>query len=336
MKTKWLAIIPFVALAVVACSDTQPPVTETVTETAPQPTSETAAQPPQPTTPAETTTQQAEGINLTPRYTRQNVGHFSSGYQPGQVSFSSADGTIKCEFRPMEQDAPINREPSTDWRLSFAQGACQFNDGYVVADTNVENRPGFAEYTTAISHVMPENYTTLPPGTYIDLHTMACFTESADEISCIKYATNETFRISAQGFEMLSNAQRDAELTTQGGLYQAFSSIAELRFSDGNAMSCFFDAPGSQDFWCQTLSTPGWDDGNNLIHLTVTGGKLSLMGTQVGNPGLDYFRGRQLIEAPNSLLDASLSVTLDGDRVRFRTATGEEMWVSSSDYGLGV
>ena len=63
MKTKWLAIIPFVALAVVACSDTQPPVTETVTETAPQPTSETAAQPPQPTTPAETTTQQAEGIN---------------------------------------------------------------------------------------------------------------------------------------------------------------------------------------------------------------------------------------------------------------------------------
>ena len=154
---------------------------------------------------------------------------------------------------------------------------------------------------------MPENYTTLSPGTYIDLHTMACFTESADEISCIKYATNETFRISAQGFEMLSNAQRDAELTTQGGLYQAFSSIAELRFSDGNAMSCFFDAPGSQDFWCQTLSTPGWDDGNNLIHLTVTGGKLSLMGTQVGNPGLDYFRGRQLIEAPNSLLDASLS-----------------------------
>lgn len=100
MKTKWLAIIPFVALAVVACSDTQPPVTETVTETAPQPTSETAAQPPQPTTPAETTTQQAEGINLTPRYTRQNVGHFSSGYQPGQVSFPQLMEPLNVSFAP--------------------------------------------------------------------------------------------------------------------------------------------------------------------------------------------------------------------------------------------
>ncbi|BAU97114.1 hypothetical protein N24_2852 [Corynebacterium suranareeae] len=348
MNIRRLAIIPIVACVLVACADSRPsdadppalpsppaPV-ETITETVAQPTSETDDNPPRPTTPTETTTKQAESLDLSPRYTRQNIDSYASGYQDGQVSFASVDGSIECEFRPIEQDAPINRNPSLDWRVSFAQGACRFGTSYAVADTNEQNRAGFAELTTAISHVMPENYTTLQPGTYLDLHTMACFTDAADEIACTKYATNETFRINGAGFSMLSNAQRDDIVTTESGLHQVFSSIGEFRFADGNSMSCFFDTPSSSDFWCQTLSTPGWDDGNNLIHMSVSGNNITVIGTQVGNPGLDYFRGRQLIDAKNSLFDASLAVINEGDRVRFRTATGKEIWVSSSDYGSGV
>lgn len=335
MKIRRLAIISILAFSLVACAETSPDTplesqpTETVTETVvtPPTTSKTTS------SAAETTTELPLATDLTPRYLRQDLKNYqSANSEEGQVSFASADGAITCEFRPLEQDAPLNREPSLDWRLGFAQGGCAFGANYVAVDSGET----FSDLSATAPHSTPETYTPLEPGTYLDLHTMGCFADTADAIACTKYATNETFRIDGAGLTMLSPEQKAEVFSTEYGLYQSLSSVAEFHFADGNVMSCFFETPGSEDFWCQSLSRQGWDDGNNLLHLKLSDGHIEVVGSQVGNPGLDYFRGRQPIEAPNSLLDASLAVHHDGNRVRFSTASGEELWVGLNAYGLGV
>lgn len=351
MKIRAITAVFFLCAGLAACSG-QPgsPQTPTTDETASAPNSDTSVPddpaPPHPTTPQTSSpdtpvtdtssTGQPPSADMSLRYQRADLGNYASGLADGQISFSSTDGAVKCEFQPREENAPIDRPPSLDWRLGYAEGACQFADTFAQVDSDPSRNPVFAQEVTGVSIPMPEMFTPLPAGTFLDLHTMGCFAPSAGSIACTKYATNDTFTADSQGFSLLSPYESADLLTTSGGFYQALSTTVVLNDGEANAMTCFFEMPGSTDFWCQSLGESRWENGNNLLHFVINNGEVISASSQVGNPGLEYYRGRQLASQTPMLIDATLAVTNDGERVAFYTPQGASFWVTPTDYGLGV
>lgn len=354
MKTRWLWALPLVALTVVACStspDTgtspattiaQTGVTTNVTSTA----ETTPEQSPDPTAPVNSPKPETPGAQpglqpASPRYERIPRNYFtvpdpSSG---GQVAFSSPDGSIRCEFRPMEDNPPLNMEPTGNWRLGFAQGACQWGDQqqpeYVVADSNPENRPGFAEQQSWISHAMPDYYTPLFEGNYLDLHTMGCFTERADEISCLKYQTGEGFTINSAGYQRLDAGGSADLLDTGDGVMQVLSPTPVFSLADGQELACFHEPPDNTQFFCQTLGPSLWGESHNLVHFRLLEDRVELIGSTGANPGFDVYLARQPVGTSKALVDDHLTVNNDGTRLTFLTRNGEEFWVSADAFGVG-
>ncbi|WP_156322924.1 hypothetical protein [Corynebacterium deserti] len=99
---------------------------------------------------------------------------------------------------------------------------------------------------------MPDTYTPLQVGQYVDLHTMGCVADSTRSIACTKYATNDTFTIDGWVFRMLGDAERE----------QLFGAQA-----------------GNEEFWCQTLGNELWEGSNNLLHFTVRDGRIESHGS---------------------------------------------------------
>ncbi|WJY93191.1 hypothetical protein CFAEC_11995 [Corynebacterium faecale] len=329
MKARWLWVLPLVALTGVVCS--------TSSERDIRPDETTVVQEPEPATPAA----QPGLPPASPRYERLPRDYFTvpDPGVGGQVAFSSPDGSIHCEFRPMEENPPQDGEPPGDWRVGFSQGACRWGNhhqpDYVVADSNPGNRPGFAEQQSWISHVMPDYYTPLVEGNYLDLHTMGCFTESADEISCLKYQSGEGFTITSAGYQQLSGAAVDARMETGDGVTQVFSPTPVFSFADGQEVACFHEPPDETAFFCQSYGPSLWEGSLNLVQFALSEEHVELVGARGSNPGLDVYLARQLVGAPKALVLDHLTVYNNGTRLTFLTRSGEEFWVSADAVGVG-
>lgn len=352
METRWLwTLLPVVA-AVAACSwspdtglSTEPgagPVTypDTFTQTI----SEVLT--PNPTAPGDPLRSRSSAERqafqpATVRYQRAPREYFTTSETtvPGQVAFSSSDGSVQCEFRPMEDNPPLNMEPLGNWRLGFSQGACRWGDqnhpDYAVVDTRAEIRPGFAEQQDWINHVMPESYPALVPGTYIDLHTMGCFAEHAEEISCMKYKTGEAFAISSQGYRWLDESALTRSMDAGDQITQVLSSTPVFALTNGQKIACFREHPDRTQFFCQSLGPSLWGEEDNIVHFRLTDDHVEVIGSMAANPGLEVYLAQQPVVASKVLIHDGVTVQNNGTRLALRTSSGDAFWVSADEFGLG-